>query len=142
MENSLFLYFSFIHQKTKNFPATPTIYANWKPALTRRLVLSQRVVKNAYKATHNWHPALTAPINSRLNVVVRSPALFGLGRNGCWPSRGSQLPRAPPFIFSLCCPLNDRTASLKSVACFLFFFSPALSCPSSSPHSPPSLDER
>ena len=35
-----------------------------------------------------------APINSRLNVVVRSPAPFGLGRNGCWPSRGSQLPRA------------------------------------------------
>ena len=38
--------------------------------------------------------SLTAPINSRLNVVVRSPTLFGLGRNGCWPSRGSQLPRA------------------------------------------------
>ena len=50
----------------------------------------------------------SAPINSRLNVVVRSSAPFGLGRNGCWPSRGSQLPRAPPFIFSLCCPLNDR----------------------------------
>ena len=40
----------------------------------------------------------SAPINSRLNVVVRSPAPFGLGRNGCWPSRGSQLPRALPFI--------------------------------------------
>ena len=26
---------------------------------------------------------LTAPINSRLNVVVRSPTPFGLGRNGC-----------------------------------------------------------
>ena len=50
----------------------------------------------------------SAPINSRLNVVMRSPAPFGLGRNGCWPSRGSQLPRALPFIFSLCCPLNDR----------------------------------
>ena len=42
-----------------------------------------------------------APINSRLNVVVRSPAPFGLGRNGCWPSRGSQLPRALPIPFSL-----------------------------------------
>ena len=31
----------------------------------------------------------SAPINSRLNVVMRSPAPFGLGRNGC-------------------CPLNDR----------------------------------
>ena len=32
---------------------------------------------------HDPHPA---PIDSRLNVVVRSPAPFGLGRNGCWPS--------------------------------------------------------
>ena len=40
-----------------------------------------------------------APINSRLNVVVRSPTLFGLGRNGCWFSRGSQLPRALPIHF-------------------------------------------
>ena len=32
--------------------------------------------------------------NSRLNVVVRSPTPFGLSRNGCWPSRGSQLPLA------------------------------------------------
>ena len=37
--------------------------------------------------------------NSRLNVVVRSPAPFGLGRNGCWPSRGSQVPRALPIHF-------------------------------------------
>ena len=48
-----------------------------------------------------------APINSRFNVVVRSMAPFGLGRNDCWSSRESQLPRALPFIFSLCCPLND-----------------------------------
>ena len=40
--------------------------------------------------------------------MVRSPTPFGLGRNGSWPSRGSQLPRVPPFIFSLCCSLNDR----------------------------------
>ena len=46
----------------------------------------------------------TAPINSRLNLVVRSPALFGLGQTGCWPSQGCQLPWALPFIFSLCCP--------------------------------------
>ena len=46
--------------------------------------------------------------------MVRSPAPFGLGRNGCWPSRGSQLPRAHPFIFSLCCPLNDRRRAAHS----------------------------
>ena len=47
-------------------------------------------------------------------MVVRSPAPFGLGRNGCWPSRGSQFPRALPFIFSLCCPLNDRRRAAHS----------------------------
>ena len=35
-----------------------------------------------------------APINSHLNVVVRSTTPFGLSQNCCWPSRGSQLPRA------------------------------------------------
>ena len=48
-------------------------------------------------------------------MVVRSPTPFGLGRNGCWPSRGSQLPRAPPFIFSLCCRLNDRRRAAHSI---------------------------
>ena len=38
-----------------------------------------------------------APINSRLNVVVRSPTPLGFGRNGCWPSRGSQFSRALPW---------------------------------------------
>ena len=64
-------------------------------------------------------------------MVVRSPTPFGLGRNGCWPSRGSQLPQALPFIFSLCCPLNDRRRAAHSIfkiGClfshFLFF------CPS------------
>ena len=47
-------------------------------------------------------------------MVVRSPAPFGLGRNGCWPSRGFQLPRALTFIFSLCCPLNDRRRAAHS----------------------------
>ena len=47
--------------------------------------------------------------------MVRSPAPFGLGRNGCWPSRGSQLPRALSYIFSLCCPLNDRRRVAHSI---------------------------
>ena len=69
--------------------------------------------------------------NSRLNVVVRSPTLFGLGRNGCWPSRGSQLPRALPFIFSLCCPLNDRRRAAHSIYKSGHLFSLFLfSCPS------------
>ena len=48
-------------------------------------------------------------------MVVRSLTPFGLDRNGCWPSRGSQLPRALPFIFSLCCPLNDRRRAAHSL---------------------------
>ena len=47
--------------------------------------------------------------------MVRSPTPFGLGQNGCWPSRGSRLPRALPFIFSLCCPLNDRRRAAHSI---------------------------
>ena len=70
----------------------------------------------------------SALINSRLNVVLRSPAPFGLVRNGCWPSRGSQLPQALHFIFSLCCPLNDRRRAAHSFfkigrLFFLFLFS-------------------
>ena len=40
-----------------------------------------------------------APINSRL-VVVRSPTLFGLNQNGCWPSRIPVTPGIPlePFF--------------------------------------------
>ena len=57
---------------------------------------------------------LHQPINSRLNVVVRSTTPFGLGRNGCWLFRGSQLPRALPFNFSLCCTLNDRRRAAHS----------------------------
>ena len=72
----------------------------------------------------------SAPINSHLNVVGRSPTPFGLGRNGCWPSRGSQLPRALPFIFSLCCPLNDRRRAANSFLKISRFFSLFLfSCP-------------
>ena len=64
-------------------------------------------------------------------MVVRSPTTFGLGRNGCWPSRGSQLPRAPPFIFSLCCPLNDHRRAAHSFFKIGRLFSLFLfSCPS------------
>ena len=67
----------------------------------------------------------------RPNVVVRSPAPFGLGQNGCWPSRGSQLPQALSFFFSLCYPLNDHRKAAHSFfkigrLCSLFLFS----CPS------------
>ena len=74
---------------------------------------------------------MSAPINSCLNVTVRSPAPFGLGRNGCWPCQGSQLPRALPFIFSLCCLLNDcrRAAhSFFKISCLFSLF--LFSCPS------------
>ena len=85
---------------------------------------------------------LNAPINSRLNVVVRSPTPFGLGQNGCWTSRGSQLPRALLFIFSLCCSLNDCRRAAHSFLKIGRLFSLSLfSCPSSCPHSS-SLDER
>ena len=46
------------------------------------------------------------------------------------PSRGSQLPRALPFIFSLCCPLNDRRKAAHSIYKIGRLFSLILfSCP-------------
>ena len=57
----------------------------------------------------------SAPINSRLNVVVRSLALFGLGQNGCWLPEGPSYPRHSIFIFSLCCPLNDCRRAAHSI---------------------------
>ena len=54
-----------------------------------------------------------APINSRLNVVVRSPTPFGLGRNGCWPLRGSQLPRALPSFFAMLPPERPQKGSTQ-----------------------------
>ena len=73
----------------------------------------------------------STPINRRLNVVVRSPAPFRLSRNGCWPSRRSQLPQALPFIFSLCCSLNDRRRATHSFFKIGRLFSLFLfSCPS------------
>ena len=67
-----------------------------------------------------------APINSRLNIVVRSSTPFGLSRKGYWSSRGSQLPRALPSrkaFFRRAAPWTtaqgQHAAFLKSVACFL-----------------------
>ena len=72
-----------------------------------------------------------APINSRLNVVVRIPTPLGVGRNGCCPSRGSQLPQALPFNFLLCCPLNNRRKAAHSFFEIGRLFSLFLfSCPS------------
>ena len=92
----------------------------------REKLLSMERIANVACDVKFFDP--TAPINSRLNVVVRPPTPFGLGRNGCWPSQGSQLPEALPFIFLLCCPMNHcRRAThsfSKLVAYFLF------SCPS------------
>ena len=45
-------------------------------------------------------------------MVVWSPAPFGLRRNACWPSK---YPGHSPFIFSLCCPLNDRRRAAHSI---------------------------
>ena len=79
--------------------------------------------------------ANSSPINSRLNVVLRSPTPFGLGQNGCRPSPGSHLSRALSFIFLLCCSLNDRSRAAHSFfkigrlfSLFLFSFL-ALLCP-------------
>ena len=53
--------------------------------------------------------------------MVRSPTPFGLGRNGCWTSRGSQLPPGTPFhFFAMLPPEGQLTASSKLVACFFF----------------------
>ena len=75
--------------------------------------------------------ATFTPINSRLNVMVRSPTPFWLGRNGCWTSQKPQLPLALPFIFSLCYPLNDRRRAAHSflkIGCLFFLF--RFCCPS------------
>ena len=97
----------------------------------KNLSASYLALKTTFKTNVIGRQIGSAPINSRLNVVVRSPAPFGLGRNGCWPSRGSQLPRALPFIFSLCCPLNDRRRAAHSFFKIGRLFSLFLfSCPS------------
>ena len=74
-----------------------------------------------------------APINSRLNVVVRSPTPFELGRNGCWPSRQFSHPGDTPSFFRYAAlwttAVGQHTASSKSVACYLFLVSIALVFP-------------
>ena len=67
--------------------------------LQRFVLILQKKTQSQYGSRLSELSSKAAPINSRLNVVVRSPAPFGLGRNGCWPSRGSQLPRALPIHF-------------------------------------------
>ena len=91
---------------------------------------TSRALTKTKKPATKTKDKTSASINSRLNVVVRSPTPFGLGRNGCWPSRGSQLPRALPLNFSLCCPLNDRRRAAHSFFKIgrLFFLS-IFSCP-------------
>ena len=76
-----------------------------------------------------WPAPSTAPFNSRLNVVVRFPTPFGLDQNGCWPSRGSQLPQALHFIFLSCCSLNDHKRTAHSFFEISRLFS-LFSCPS------------
>ena len=59
---------------------------------------------------------LIAPINSRLNMVVRYPTPFGLGRNGRWLSRGSSYPGLTSgYIVVICC-CDDRLLS-RAVIC-------------------------
>ena len=89
------------------------------------------LTKQMINLIRNYNDVLSAPINSRLNVVVRSPTSFGLGRNGGWPSRRFQLLLALPFTFLLCCPLIDRRRAAHSffkIGCLFSFF--LFSCPS------------
>ena len=48
---------------------------------------------------------------------MRSPTPFGLGRNGCWLSRGSSYPGHSPHRnhFLSCCPLNEHRKSARSL---------------------------
>ena len=62
----------------------PASGALWSPAMPPSL--GRGWVTN----NNNNTKTLAAPINSRLNVVMRSQTPFKLGRNGCWPSRGIQ----------------------------------------------------
>ena len=69
----------------------------------------------SYKAKISDVPS-SAPINSRLNVVLRSPTPFGMVQNGCWPSRGSQLHRVLPshkLFFSRVAPERPHKGSTQ-----------------------------
>ena len=64
------------------------------------------------------------------DALTTTPSRRFLGRNGCWPSQESQLPRALPFIFSLCWSLNDRRRATHSIYKIGRLFSLSLfSCP-------------
>ena len=45
--------------------------------------------------------------------MVRSPTPFGLGRNSCWPSRGSQYPRHSPSFFHYAAPKRPQQGSTQ-----------------------------
>ena len=62
----------------------------WATEYDTEKVCGRKIVSKLEDATDRteWRNAVyelsrTAPINSRLNVVVGSPTPFGLGRNGC-----------------------------------------------------------
>ena len=81
----------------------------------------------AYKHTNT---TILHQFNSRLSVWV-STTLFGLGESGCWTFQGSQLPQTLPFIFLLCCPLNNHRRAADSFLKIGRLFSLSLfSCPS------------
>ena len=63
-------------------------------------------------------------------MVVRSPAPFGLGRNDCWPPRGSQLPRALPiYFFAMLPPERPQKGSTQHLQNRSPVFIFLLSCP-------------
>ena len=70
------------------------------------------------------------PINSRLNVLVRSQAPLGWVEMAVGLPEGPSYPEHSPFIFSLCCPLNDRRRAAHSIFKIGRLFSLfLLSCP-------------
>ena len=69
-----------------------------------------------YAEDHDRERLWAAPINSRLNVVVRSPTPFGLGQNGCWTYPGSQLLRALDFVKTTLMKLMNSKETKKSLA--------------------------
>ena len=93
------------------------------------LLRDQLFESNCFAQNRGTRSYFSAPINSRLNVVVRSPTPFGLGQNGCWFPEGPSYPGYSPS-FLLCNPLNDcrRTAHsfLKIGRLFSLFSCPSL----------------
>ena len=80
---------------------------------------------------HHTNTIRTAPINSRLIVVVRSPAPLGWVEMAVGLPEGPSYPGHSPFIFSLCCSLKDRTSAPHSFFKICRLFSLFLfSCPS------------